>query len=52
MKRSVSIGVMLSAVVPDAELAADLARGRQLFLTDDFVPVDQLLAFLFDERGF
>ena len=28
-----------------------LASGRSLTLTDDFVPVDQLLATLFIERG-
>jgi hypothetical protein len=37
--------------LPDAGLDAYLASGRALVLTDDFAPVDQLLARLFVERG-
>jgi spermidine synthase len=43
---------MESAVLPPADLEAYLASGRQIVLTDDYVPVDQLLAWLFEERGF
>jgi spermidine synthase len=43
---------MLSTVVPSDELEAHLATGRQTLLTDDYVPVDQMLAWLFEERGF
>ncbi|MCC6628267.1 MAG: fused MFS/spermidine synthase [Chloroflexi bacterium] len=43
---------MLSTVIPSAELEAHLATGRQVLLTDDYVPVDQMLAWLFEERGF
>jgi spermidine synthase len=35
----------------DVQLDAYLAGGRALVLTDDFAPVDQLLAALFVERG-
>jgi spermidine synthase len=35
----------------DAQLEAYLRSGRALVLTDDFAPVDQLLANLFVERG-
>ena len=35
----------------DAQLEAYLRSGRALVLTDDFAPVDQLLAKLFVERG-
>jgi spermidine synthase len=35
----------------DGQLDAYLASGRALVLTDDFAPVDQLLASLFVERG-
>ncbi len=35
----------------DEPLNAYLASGRALTLTDDFAPVDQLLADLFVERG-
>jgi spermidine synthase len=37
--------------LPEARLAEYVASGRGLTLTDDFVPVDQLLASLFVERG-
>lgn len=37
--------------LPQAWLTAYLASGRALVLTDDFAPVDQLLASLFVERG-
>jgi spermidine synthase len=43
---------MESSVLPPAELEAYLNSGRQFLLTDDYVPVDQLLAWLFEERGF
>ena len=33
------------------QLAVYLTSGRAITLTDDFVPVDQLLANLFIERG-
>jgi spermidine synthase len=37
--------------MPDARLEGYLKTGRALTLTDDFAPVDQLLARLFLERG-
>jgi hypothetical protein len=37
--------------MPDARLNGYLTSGRALTLTDDFAPVDQLLASLFIERG-
>jgi hypothetical protein len=37
--------------MPEAQLEAYLRSGRALVLTDDFAPVDQLLANLFVERG-
>ncbi len=37
--------------MPDAQLDSYLKSGRALTLTDDFAPVDQLLANLFIERG-
>jgi spermidine synthase len=40
-----------TVALPEARLAAYLASGRALTLTDDFAPVDQLLANLFVERG-
>ena len=39
-------------VLPAAQLEHYLASGRALTLTDDFVPVDQLIAPLFVERGY
>ncbi len=44
-------GSTLTKVLPQAELEAYLISGRALTLTDDFVPVDQLVAPLFVERG-
>lgn len=41
-----------SAIMDDAMLRDYLARGRQFLLTDDYAPVDNLLAPLFVERGF
>ena len=41
-----------TAVLPQAELEEYLQSGRQIVLTDDYVPVDQLLLPLFEERGF
>ena len=40
-----------TAAMPDARLNSYLTSGRALTLTDDFAPVDQLLASLFIERG-
>ena len=40
-----------TTVLPEERLKAYLASGRAITLTDDFVPVDQLLARLFVERG-
>ena len=42
---------MQSAVMPQEELEAYLASGRRIILTDDYAPVDQLLAPLFADRG-
>ncbi len=39
-------------VVPPDRVAAWLAAGRPLVLTDDYVPVDNLLAPMFVERGY
>lgn len=44
-------GQPLTQVLPDDVFAAYLKTGRALTLTDDFVPVDQLVAPLFVERG-
>jgi len=41
-----------AAVQEDAEFAEYLARGRQIILTDDYAPVDNLVAHLFVERGY
>jgi len=38
-------------IVPDARVAEWLAAGRSLVLTDDYVPVDNLMAPMFAERG-
>jgi spermidine synthase len=43
---------MEGRLLPPEEMAAYMASGRQIILTDDFVPVDQMLAPLFNERGF
>ena len=40
-----------TTLLPEDRLEAYLTSGRALTLTDDFVPVDQLLANLFVERG-
>ena len=40
-----------TTVLPEDRLNAYLVSGRAITLTDDFVPVDQLLASLFVERG-
>jgi spermidine synthase/flagellar biosynthesis protein FliQ len=40
-----------TTVLPEDRLNAYLVSGRAITLTDDFVPVDQLLANLFIERG-
>lgn len=40
-----------TVALPPARLEAYLRSGRALVLTDDFAPVDQLLANLFVERG-
>ena len=40
-----------TTLLPDDRLKAYLVSGRAITLTDDFVPVDQLLARLFIERG-
>ena len=41
-----------SRLLPLPELEAYLSSGRRIVLTDDFAPVDQLVARLFVERGF
>jgi predicted membrane-bound spermidine synthase len=41
----------LSRKMPDAELATYLASGRFVLLTDDYAPVDQMVAPLFVERS-
>jgi spermidine synthase len=43
--------LLRTVALPEARLASYLASGRALTLTDDFAPVDQLLAALFVERG-
>ena len=40
-----------TTLLAEERLKAYLTSGRALTLTDDFVPVDQLLANLFVERG-
>jgi spermidine synthase len=44
--------IMVTGILPQDELDAYLTQGRRIILTDDYAPVDQLLAPLFDERGF
>jgi spermidine synthase len=39
-------------IMPEEELTEYLANGTDLVLTDDYAPVDQLMARLFDERGY
>jgi spermidine synthase len=41
----------ISAVMPREDLARFLARGRQIVLTDDHAPVDNLIAPVFDIRA-
>ena len=48
---AVTEGKPVTAVMPADQLNEYLQTGRALTLTDDFVPVDQLLAPLFVERG-
>ena len=43
--------VLADDPLEEARLNAYLQSGRALTLTDDFAPVDQLLARLFVERG-
>ena len=42
----------VTRIMPEQELAGYLAQGTDLILTDDYAPVDQLIATLFDERGY
>ncbi|HEX9015952.1 MAG TPA: fused MFS/spermidine synthase [Chloroflexota bacterium] len=42
----------VTRVMSEADLDAYLAQGTDEILTDDHAPVDQLIARLFDERGF
>jgi spermidine synthase len=42
----------VTKVMPEDEMTAYLNQGANLVLTDDHAPVDQLIARLFDERGF
>jgi len=39
-------------MLPESDMEAYMKGGRAIVLTDDFVPVDQLVAPLFVERGF
>jgi predicted membrane-bound spermidine synthase len=39
-------------VIPEARVAAWLADGQPLVLTDDYAPVDNLMAPIFAERGY
>jgi len=41
-----------TGILDDAKLREYLATGRQFALTDDYAPVDNLVARLFVERGF
>ncbi len=41
-----------TGIMDDATLKEYLATGRQIVLTDDYAPVDNLVARLFVERGF
>ena len=50
-KTGVPDGAPLTSVLPDEELEQYRRSGRALTLTDDFCPVDQLIAPLFVERG-
>jgi spermidine synthase len=53
-RRSAESGgkTMVTDILPEAELAAYLEGGQRITLTDDYAPVDQMLAPLFVERGF
>lgn len=42
----------LARQLPPDQLANYLSTGRRILLTDDYAPVDQLLARLFAERGY
>ncbi len=48
---SAEVASSRTTTMPDARLNGYLKSGRALTLTDDFAPVDQLLASLFIERG-
>ncbi len=41
-----------SSVLPEEQFAAYLGSGPAVVLTDDYAPVDQLVARLFVDRGF
>jgi len=45
-------GMPITQRMPPEQLAHDLAAEPRIVLTDDYVPVDNLLAPLFDQRGF
>lgn len=42
----------VTRIMPEQELADYMAQGTDLILTDEYAPVDQLIATLFDERGY
>jgi spermidine synthase len=42
----------VTRIMPEQELSDYMAQGTNLILTDDYAPVDQLIATLFDERGY
>jgi spermidine synthase len=42
----------ITKVMSETEMSDYLKKGTDLILTDDHAPVDQLIARLFDERGF
>lgn len=42
----------VARIMPEEELVQYLQQGTRLVLTDDYAPVDQLIAVLFDERGY
>jgi len=44
-------GRLLTRIMPSSTMEAWLARANPLLLTDDYAPVDNLLAPLFLERG-
>jgi spermidine synthase len=43
---------MTGAFMPDEQLEAYLRQGRPIILTDDYAPIDNLMAPLFVERGY